>query len=60
VIVFDNRLGHARAERLAQRPDRLADLRDGRISIGQLSIKIIKPSIKGRDPPFWPTYKTRR
>jgi hypothetical protein len=46
VRVFDNRLGHTSGERLAQRPDRLADLRDGRFSLGQLSLEFIKPSVK--------------
>jgi hypothetical protein len=46
VSVFDNRLGHTLGEPLAQGPDRLADLRDGRVSLGQLGLELIQPSVK--------------
>jgi hypothetical protein len=46
VVLLDNSLGHARGERLAQRPDRLAHLGYGRFGLGQLGFHLIKPAIK--------------
>jgi hypothetical protein len=39
-------LGHARGKRLPQPPDRLADLRQGRIGLGQMGFKLIQPAGK--------------
>jgi len=48
VRMFDNRLGHATGELLAQRPNRLADLGERRCGCGQLGFDLIKLLVKTR------------
>jgi hypothetical protein len=46
VRMFDNCLGDATGELLAQGPDRLTDLRERRFGWGQLGFDCIKPPVK--------------
>src|SRR5918996_1386880 len=41
-----HRLGHASGEPLPQRPDRLTDLGQGRLSLGQLGFDLVEPRVK--------------